>query len=172
MRQTVCTGLLLLLAACAAAPAPPAAAPAAPARLADPSRPAPPDGFEVRLRRSGCYGRCPVYAVVLHGDGTVDYSGGVSQHGQADPAAFAALRRHLADPALPWGDYTRAAPAACGAWSTDMPGVTIEAYFGGRWHTVRHDLGCAAAPAALKALEQEIDDAAGTQNWSGGRAVE
>jgi len=172
MKGAACIVPLLLLAACAGAPAqPPPAAAATVSPQA--SRPAPADGFELRMRRGACYGRCPVYEVVLHADGAVDYRGdGGIRQGRADAAGFAALRQRLADPNLPWGDYTRAAPAACGAWATDMPGVSIDAYLGGRWRSIRHDLGCSAAPAALKALEQQIDDAAGSRRWSGGREVE
>jgi hypothetical protein len=165
MKGAACIVPVVLLAACAEAPAADPGNPAA--------GPAPAGGFELRMHRGACYGRCPVYELALHADGTVEYrSDGGTQHGQADAASLAALRQRLADADLPWGDYTRGTPAACGAWATDMPGVTIDAYVGGRWRSIRHDLGCSAAPAALKALEQEIDDAAGSRRWVGGRAME
>jgi TonB family protein len=46
-----------------------------------PARPAggvlPPDvsSVEIQLRRTGCYGPCPVYSVHLYGDGRVEYQG-------------------------------------------------------------------------------------------------
>lgn len=170
----------LLLAACAnpapaAMPAPPAAAPAP--RFPGLLRPAPADGFELRLRRSGCYGICPSYEVVIHADGTVDFQGishvaVKSAHGQADAAALARLRARLEQDAdIPWGDYVRGS-ALCGDWATDMPGAAVEAWFAGRWHAIHHDYGCSAAPAALKALEQDIDTAARAARWSSGHASE
>ena len=34
--------------------------------------------LRITLSRSGCYGRCPVYKVEIHGDGTVLYDGKVN----------------------------------------------------------------------------------------------
>ena len=138
----------------------------------------PPAGdFELRMTRSACYGICPSYSLTIHADGGVDYEGsghvaaGGPQHGQADAQALARLRAELSDPAFNlWGDYVRGAPA-CGPWATDMPGVSIEAYVGGRWRHIHHNLGCRDAPAALRRLEQDIDEAAGSSRWTGGEAV-
>lgn len=54
---------------------------------------------EIRLRRTACYGPCPVYSVRLYGDGRVEYKGnryvsvlGV-KHYRVDPAAVAGLAR-------------------------------------------------------------------------------
>ena len=166
---------VLLLAACAGAPANPPAAPAS--ELLGTSRSAPADGFELRMRRSGCFGSCPSYEVVIHADGRVDYFGsahvaaGGARQGQADGEALARLRRRLDDAALPWGDYVRGTPG-CGAWATDMPGATIDAWVDGRWRSIRHDFGCSAAPAELKALEQDIDAAALSEQWVSGRVRE
>lgn len=44
------------------------------ARVAD-YTPKTKDDFEIRLERTACYGWCPIYTVVVHGDGTVDYTG-------------------------------------------------------------------------------------------------
>ena len=75
MKCAACIAPLLLLAACAGAPASPPAAAATAPKFPQASRPVPADGFELRMRRGACYGRCPVYEVVLHADAAVDYSG-------------------------------------------------------------------------------------------------
>lgn len=196
MKYAAGLGLILSAAACAATQpaesdaAPATAAPAMPPSavfgntkprtqyvLPAPPRPAPADGFELRMQRSACYGICPAYELVIHGNGEVDFRGrshvavsGV-QHGQADMQALAALRAQLADPAFDlWGSYTRGKPG-CGPWATDMPGVTIEAYVGDRWQRINHDLGCYKAPAALKALERAIDTAGRSEQWVSGRST-
>lgn len=167
--------LALPLAACAAPPPQPAAAP--PPRFAGVLRPAPAGGFELRMSRSACFGRCPAYSLVIHADGTVDYQGasGVAasgeRHGQADAAALARLRARLEDPGMPWGDYLPGTPA-CGTAATDMPGARIDAYVGGRWRSISHYHGCPAAPPMLKQLEQDIDAAAGAAQWVSGQAIE
>lgn len=45
--------------------------------------PAEPAGFSMQLSRSGCYGTCPSYSVVIHGDGKVEFHG---KHYVAIPA--------------------------------------------------------------------------------------
>jgi hypothetical protein len=175
MRLAACL-LVVPLLACAAAPAPPSA-PAAP-RSPEAFPAVPADGFELRMSRSSCFGRCPVYSLVIHADGRVDYQGtnfvaiGGERHGQADTAALAQLRSRLEDPAaIAWGDYLPGTPA-CGDMATDMPGARIEAYAGGRWRRIRHYHGCSAAPAALQQLENSIDAAAGAAQWVSGRVIE
>lgn len=182
-------GASLLVASCAsaqqqpvqAAPGatpPPAGAVAVP-RLAPLHPAAPADGFEVQIRRSGCYGTCPSYELTIHGDGSVDYVGAdhvvVSgpQHGHIAAPALAALRARLEDAAASGlgGRYVRGS-AQCGLWATDMPSVSIQAYVGGRWLRVEHDHGCAAAPASLRELEDAIDRTAQTDQWVNGRVIE
>lgn len=35
-----------------------------------------PTDFSIKLSRSGCYGTCPSYSVVIHGDGKIEFHGG------------------------------------------------------------------------------------------------
>src|SRR5882762_10507000 len=114
MKKPVISALVLLVAACAGTsqPSPDAVVPAAPPSAVFGSRPptqlpapvaraAPADGFEVRMQRNACYGICPAYELVLHGNGEVDFHGighvavSGAQHGQADAQALAALRAQL-----------------------------------------------------------------------------
>ena len=60
--------------------------------------------------------------------------------------------------------YVPEAPA-CGPYATDAPTVVTSARSGGRSKTVRHDHGCAGAPAELTRLERLIDSVAGTARW-------
>lgn len=136
--------------------------------------------FEVRMRRSGCYGRCPSYTVSINGDGVVEFTGerftaatGV-QRGQAPAAALQGLRALLAEPAVAAlsGAYTPGDPKRCGVWATDFASVAIELRIDGRSRRIEHYLGCQSAPAALVQLEQAIDTAGGTEQWIEGGATE
>lgn len=139
---------------------------------------APAEPFQVRLKRGACFGRCPVYELTLHADGRIEYLGRLNvamtgeRHGAVDPEAVNDLRQRLEQTDA--GLFTRYVhgQAACGNWSTDMPTVVVDAYFGGLWHHLEHDWGCAAAPAALKSLEAQIDSAAQAESWIGSRASE
>lgn len=61
---------------------------------------------EISLQQSACFGRCPEYAVTVHGDGSVEFSGNRfvaapgPQQGRADPARLGQLRELLQRPAV------------------------------------------------------------------------
>lgn len=137
------------------------------------------DDVLVHLTRSGCFGACPAYDLTLHQSGNVDYIGYSHvlvqgrQHGTADPQALARLRPQLQRSAFSVlaHRYLHDSPA-CGLWASDMPTVTIEVFDNGRWLRAEHDYGCSAAPAALTQLEQAIDDAAQSSQWTSMRPRE
>jgi hypothetical protein len=57
-------------------------------------------------------------------------------------------------------------PAACpGGIVTDAPGATTSITLGGQTHTVEHYHGNSCAPAVLQALEDAIDEVAGSSEW-------
>ncbi|MDP3859844.1 MAG: DUF6438 domain-containing protein [Stagnimonas sp.] len=174
---------LLLLAACAAAeqPAVPAesAAPAPapqpstpPASSARPESAVPAGDFELSLQRGPCYGRCPQYSLQLQADGSVRFEGerhvaaAGEQLGRADPARLAALIEQLRQPELArLKDIYRPGQSGCGQTATDMPSSLIEWTLDGRRHRIQYYQGCAGAPAALRRLPAQIDEAAGSRRW-------
>lgn len=125
------------------------------------------------MRRSGCYGKCPSYTVQLAADGAVVFSGeryvaATGTHtGQAGDAGMKALRDLLDAPEIAalHGDYTPSAGKRCGTWATDFPTVSIDIVSAGAERSIRHYLGCEAAPPALQRLEKAIDDTAGVGQW-------
>ncbi|GAC1629074.1 MAG: hypothetical protein NVS9B10_19750 [Nevskia sp.] len=137
-------------------------------------------GLDIRLHRSGCFGRCPSYSVRIRADDSVEFSAerftaatGVQQ-GTALPSKLQALRDLLRQPGIASlnGDYTTANTKNCGRWATDFPSVTIEIMAGAFPRRIEHYLGCEGAPKALYALEQAIDEAAGSDRWIGAAARE
>lgn len=129
-------------------------------------------GFRVELRRGGGFGRCPSYRVSLDGDGTVSFVGERftaavgEQHGSVASARVVQLQAELrAEPfSLLEGRYTPSDPR-CGSTVTDMASVDITIADRGRQRHITHYLGCADAPAALRALAKAIDDATGSARW-------
>lgn len=147
--------------------------PAPPATPTEPPPTATADTL-VSLRRTACYGRCPVYAVSVDGAGTVRYVGerhvrvAGARTATVDRAAVAALvaafaaAGHAAMPdSLTWGSD------ACEAFATDHPGAVTTLRAGGAEKAVVHNHGCAGFDGrdALVALEDEVDRALGTSRW-------
>lgn len=114
----------------------------------------------VQLERTACFGACPVYAVTVLSDGTIRYTG--ERHVKItelvevnEPAVVEKLKAKFESSEFTkWGDFQRTT-------MTDMPTVVLT-YKG---HTVRHYLGDDQAPAALTALEDEVDAIIGTDRW-------
>lgn len=132
---------------------------------------APKDWPSVRigLSRSACYGSCPVYSVEIAGDGTVTYEGGpytVIQGRHQAKVPRAALERLVAQAEA--ADFFALQPVY-EASVTDMPAYTLTLSIDGRQHLVWDYLGREVGmPAAVTALEDEIDRVAGTGRWVSG----
>ncbi len=112
----------------------------------------------VRMERTECLGRCPIYTVTLYEDGVARY------HGRRH--ALLGTRWRKIDPA----EVTRIMDAA--AWiprwtcepariETDYPQSIVTVSRGGRVRRVVHDHGDPCAPDAMLQLEAEIDVAGG-----------
>lgn len=122
----------------------------------------------IRLERTACYGRCPIYRVEIRGDGLVTYTGerfvavtGVRTR-RIPPAAVARLV-----------DQFRAAnfyalKDSYRAGITDMPSAITTLRIGRHSKRVVDYAGqMAGMPPAVSDLEQAIDRAAGTEAWVG-----
>ena len=125
-------------------------------------------GLLLSLERTPCFGACPVYTVEVRTDGTTAFKG--ARHVKVtepvevklEPATLQKLSALFeASEFARWADFTRT-PV------TDMPSVVLT-YQG---HTVRHYLGDDKAPAALTALEDEVDAIIGTARWVKGTGAE
>ncbi len=120
----------------------------------------------IALRRTSCYGTCPAYTVTLDGSGLVQFVGDafvlVPGHHTAHvsretiQALVSAFRK--ADFLSANDSYT--------ASVTDNPSQTITLRMGQTTKTVIDYVGIEAGmPDAVRELEQQIDDAAGTRRW-------
>jgi hypothetical protein len=161
--------LIVLVAACSSrtsgpgAPAPVSAGPG-------PER----EGSLVTLERTPCYGECPVYQVSIAGDGAVEFAGkrfvahlGLATAKVSSERVDSLLRALETGGYFGFADLYVAGSPACGYYAADAPTVITSVTAGGRTKTIRHDYGCAGAPAALIRLERLIDEVAGTGRWTG-----
>lgn len=123
----------------------------------------------ITLERQPCFGFCPVYTLTIHGDGEVHYNGlnfvevTGEQTSQIDPAAVQALADEMA--AAGYFDW---ADEYLNQEVTDHPYViTSITLADGTTKQINHYHGDFSAPEALTALEDRIDEVAGSAQWVG-----
>jgi len=131
---------------------------------------------EITLERGPCMGMCPVYKVVLKGDGTVVFEGkqGVDSvgrfTGRVSTEKVAALVRAFEQKNyFSLADRYAYGEAKCSPYIADFPGAITSIKLAGRTKRVEHDPGCPNAPAALTEIEKQIDETAETSRWIGRR---
>jgi hypothetical protein len=128
--------------------------------------PAEPTGFSMQLSRSGCYGTCPRYSVVVHGDGKVEFHGlhyvaipGDYQARITPEAASRLLERFRAVGFFELKDTYRASV-------TDNPTYRLELVIGTKKKTIVDYVGTwVGMPKSISELEDAVDEAAGTDRW-------
>ncbi|HEV7660176.1 MAG TPA: DUF6438 domain-containing protein [Allosphingosinicella sp.] len=144
------------------------------------------DRLSIRLVRSGCFGDCPAYEVTIDGAGNVVFSTGAPPPG-GDPEGFSRVEGVLLG-GIHRARIDRAALDALierfrqarffglrrnyVANISDIPSFELTFTTGGRSHTVLNYGGIEAGmPPALTALEDAVDEAAGTARWVHGDAA-
>lgn len=119
-------------------------------------------GVRITLQRGGCFGDCPVYALVLSGDGHVHYKGAafVLITGEHDFTIDPETARCLVED-FRASDFWSLAPSYT-APITDNPHYAVTLEIGGQKKTVTDYVGRAVGmPAAVTALEETIDRVGG-----------
>jgi hypothetical protein len=126
----------------------------------------------VALTRSDCFGRCPVYRVVLYDDGTLTYEGRtyVKVIGNATTVVsrenIALVRRAIDESGL-----SKLEANCCNCLTvTDVPTVTIDFAVDGEGKTVEHYTGCATAPSWLRSFEDRLDGLLGSAQFVGSKS--
>jgi hypothetical protein len=129
------------------------------------------EGVVVVLERTGCYGTCPSYRIEVHGDGRVVFHGNGYVNFQGDHEARIpplAVQCLLDD--FRTADFWSLDPEYK-ADVTDLPTYTVSLTVGRKTKTLTDYAGQAVGmPAAVSALEQAIDAAAGSDTWITGNA--
>lgn len=151
--------MLLLTAACKTTPDKPVepepvtqpvtAAPDAPALL-------------LSLKRTPCFGRCPVYTVELYADGRLHFEGDANtrergaHEGKLTPEQVAAVTARVEA-----SDFATWKTSYETHTVTDLPGAVLT----WKGKTIRHYHGDESAPTDLMALETDLDVLLGTSVW-------
>jgi hypothetical protein len=172
MRGMLLSFLLLLTVGCGARE------PAAELNMADEPRPeAPPADVAIRIIRTACYGSCPTYTLLVFSNGKVVFKGDrhvrvAEATGQIDPATVRNLVSAFArDGFRNLEPYYSSGHTACGPYRTDQSGTITTVRFGSTSKTVYYNRGCQPSSQLqrLAALEDEVEAAARTAAWVGGR---
>jgi len=128
----------------------------------------------ITLERTACFGSCPVYVISLSRGGEVRYEG--KAHVRRTGVATGRIPRKQVDALLTeldqagyfnFADEYSPSRAACGRAATDLPTVITSVTLPGRTKRVTHYYGCSNAPGALTVLEQKIDNAVSSAQWTG-----
>lgn len=124
------------------------------------------DGLRIVLERGGCFGTCPSYRVELrgdgvvlfHGDGFVTFAG--DHQTRVSPEAVECLLQDFR-----MSDFWSLDPEYV-ANVTDLPTYKISLTVGGKTKVLTDYAGQSVGmSAAVTALEDAIDQAAGTDSW-------
>jgi len=120
------------------------------------------DAYTIKIERTACMGNCPVYAMTIHGDGTLEYEGFMNtpykgrRIGSISKDSISALLRTIEsiDINALQHQYTQQS-------STDMPSVvfTVQHQKQGviRGKNIIDYQGDATAPEALRLLYNRLD---------------
>jgi len=123
-------------------------------------------GASIRLRRTGCFGTCPDYELSIAGDGTVRFSGHSFVLIPGDHVAHIkadAVRELVRE--FEKADFFSALDAYT-ASVTDNPTQTLTLSVAGHTKTVTDYVGTEVGlPLAIRSLETETDEVAGTARW-------
>ena len=121
-----------------------------------------PEDFVIKLERTACYGRCPVYVVSIDARGNVTYDGTgfVKVTGRQTDRVPASRVAALVDTVdrirfFDLDDKYR-------QLITDLPTTFVTVTRDGRTKRIEDYFG---APKSLSDLERQIDDAAQTARW-------
>jgi len=126
------------------------------------------NSVHVTLRRSACFGSCPIYRVEIDGDGGVIYEGArfVAQVGTRNATIPVDSVRKLVA-AFRDADYYSLNDEYV-AQVTDNPTYETSIEIDGRLKKVKDYVGTAVGmPMSIRKLERLIDQTANTKQWTG-----
>ena len=151
------------------------------------TNPSIPSDTLITLERTGCYGPCPTYTVVISADGRVIFSGTyfAKVNGSNQFKKSGVIESNISDQQLreliaefnranyfSLRDSYRDARDGCPDHLTDMSSAYTSIQINGRKKSVEHYLGCrydgsngAPYPNELVAVEAAIDQIVNTKQW-------
>ncbi len=122
----------------------------------------------ISLRRSGCFGTCPVYELSISGNGNVEFNGNnfvefPGKHTITIPLDSLRILLHQID-TCGWfnlhDEYTNMSVS-------DAPSAIITVVIGSKTKTINHYHGDMSSPPILKSIERRIDEIARSAQFIG-----
>ena len=120
----------------------------------------------IKLERTACFGACPVYSLMIKGDGTVIYAGEdfVKTEGiQETKISMDAINQLILE--FDKVDYFSLKDSYTSFGKSDMPSANTSISIGGTTKAVKHYLGDPNAPKQLTELENKIDEIVNSAQW-------
>jgi len=120
----------------------------------------------ITLERTACFGKCPVYSLMIKGDGTVIYAGVdfVRTRGiQETTVSMNAINQLVME--FEKADYFALNDSYTNFGISDMPSVNTSISIGGKTKAIKHYLGDRSAPNQLTELENKIDEIVNSAQW-------
>lgn len=129
----------------------------------------------ITLKRTACYGSCPVYELTIFSDGRVEYNGKqfVRKTGKATGQIS---RKQLEELVMEFTNvYYFNLPTSfergskhCPQFATDHPSAITSIAWQGKSHSITHYHGCRGSNALelLRKLEDEIDKVVNVEQWT------
>jgi (2Fe-2S) ferredoxin len=131
-----------------------------------PSSPVTHEDLVIKLERTACFGKCPVYSLMIKGDGTVIYAGVdfVKTKGiQETKISMDAVDKLLME--FEKSDYFSLKDSYTGFGKSDMPSANTSISLGGQTKAIKHYHGDLTAPKQLTELENKIDELVNSTQW-------
>lgn len=126
------------------------------------------EDMQIVLHRGPCYGTCPIYDLIIDGDGTMTFRGerfvapaGIGEH---KTQLTTAQLKSLVE-AFSFAGFFNLQDRYQRPSITDQPSVTLTFRRGKATKTIHHSFGDLTAPVKLLLLEDQIDELAGTRRW-------
>jgi hypothetical protein len=127
----------------------------------------------ISVRRTECYGTCPVFTLRVFADGHVEYEGKrfVIRRGlvraRLGTDKLNRLRQAVTD-----ANFAKLERDCCRCRTvTDSPWTYVEIADETGLKSIDHYHGCSSAPKALSELEEDIISMAGARKWIGSEAA-
>lgn len=124
---------------------------------------------EITLERTRCMGSCPIYKIVVSGNGQVTYTGEnfVKKVGTAT-ATLSSQQVSELNQALVEADYfTIPDRVSCGEYATDRPGVITSVTIKGTTHKIPRDTGCGDWSSKIQTFEASVENIVNIAQWRG-----
>ena len=121
----------------------------------------------ITLERTACFGACPVYQLIVYGDGTVVYEGTefVRVIGIRTTVISQEKVRQLVSE-FEGINYFALSDSYEDYMATDLPFAITSIRIDGSTKTVRHYHGDLSAPEELTTLENRIDEIVDSSQWT------